>query len=211
MTEVKICGITEEKALKAALDSGARYIGLVFYPKSPRFIDPEQARIISRMVPTGVRVVGLFVDPQDDWLEKVFSAVPLDMIQLHGQETPVRVSAIRSRYNLPVIKAVPIGNKEDLGKIDMYVRVADWVLCDAKAPNSTDFGGTGQSFDWTLLKNRKFAKPWMLSGGLTAENVADALSVLQPDAVDVSSGVEISRGVKDPSKIADFIQTVKNG
>lgn len=210
MPDIKICGIKEAGALKTAIDSGARFIGLVFYPKSPRYVEPEQARILSRMTPTGVRTVGLFVNPDDSWLSHVLGAVPLDMIQLHGTESPVRVQEIKSRYHSPVIKAISIASAGDLADVDTYVQVVDWLLFDTKSPISDEHGGSGRTFDWNILKNKKFTKPWMLSGGLNAGNVGEALSILEPDAVDVSSGVESERGVKDPSKIAEFIQTVKN-
>ncbi|HNQ91902.1 MAG TPA: phosphoribosylanthranilate isomerase [Alphaproteobacteria bacterium] len=210
MTDIKICGIKDAESLKKTIESGARFIGLVFYPDSSRYVEPEQARLLSRMAPTGVRMVGLFVNPDDSWLSHVLGIVPLDMIQLHGSEPTVRVAEIKSKYNLPIIKAIPLAKKEDLEKVDTYIQVADWLLFDTKSENTTDHGGTGRTFDWAILKNRKFSKPWMLSGGLHAGNVAEALSTLQPDAVDVSSGVESERGVKDPLKIAEFIQTVKN-
>lgn len=210
MTDIKICGIKDSLSLKIATEQGARFIGLVFFPDSPRFVEPEQARLLSRMAPTGVRMVGLFVNPDDAWLSHVLGVVPLDMIQLHGAEAPVRVAEIKAKYNLPIIKAIPLANKEDLGMVDAYIQVADWLLFDTKSENTGEHGGTGRTFDWTILENRKFSKPWMLSGGLHTGNVAEALSTLQPDAVDVSSGVESERGVKDPLKIAEFIQTVKN-
>ncbi|HRK97677.1 MAG TPA: phosphoribosylanthranilate isomerase [Alphaproteobacteria bacterium] len=216
MTEIKICGVTEKRHLDVALSHGARFIGLVFYPKSPRFIDPEMAKILARNAPTGVRMIGLFVDPDDAWLDHVIAAVPLDMIQLHGTETPVRVQEIKSKFHLPVIKAFPVATRDDLGVVSAYEPIVDWLLFDAKAVRSAEKldpllpGGNGQSFDWTILLGRKFSKPWMLSGGLHAGNVRDALSLLSPDAVDVSSGVEACLGQKDALKIAEFIQTVKN-
>lgn len=210
MTDVKICGITTPEMTFVAAGAGARFVGFVFVPQSPRFIDCERARLLSRQLPTGVRSVGLFVNPDDETLSRVLGAVSLDMIQLHGEESPARIQEIKSRYHLPIIKAVSISGTDDVTKIDDYLPVIDWILFDAKAPeNSNIAGGNGTPFDWTILKGRKFPKPWMLSGGLTPDNIGDALSILSPDAVDVSSGVESSRGIKDADKIREFIQAVK--
>lgn len=211
MTDVKICGIRKPDHLDLCHKHGARYAGFVFFEKSPRFIDPELARILSRSAPTGLKLVGLFVNPDDTFLERVLSAVPLDMVQLHGSEPPVRVQDIRSRTLLPVMKALPVATGNDLLAVPAYEAVADWLLFDAKAPATSSLpGGNGVSFDWSLLKGRRFHKPWMLSGGLHSGNVGDALSMLTPQAFDVSSGVESAPGEKDPLKIAEFLQTVHN-
>lgn len=211
MTIIKICGIKTPEILSVAAQAGARFAGFVFVPQSPRYIHPEQARLLSRQLPTGLRSVGLFMDPSDEDLGHILGAVSLDFIQLHGDESPARVQAIKSRFNIPVIKAFAISAASDLDQVADYIPVIDWILFDAKAPASSNIaGGNGIAFDWTILKDKKFAKPWMLSGGLTPENVAGALSILQPDAVDVSSGVEITRGVKDAQKVRDFIAAVKS-
>lgn len=210
MTSIKICGIKTPEILSVAASAGARFAGFVFVPQSPRYIHPEQARLLSRQLPTGLRSVGLFVDPSDEDLAHILGAVSLDFIQLHGDENPARVQAIKSRFNIPVIKAFAISAADDLDQVAAYIPVIDWILFDAKAPASSNIaGGNGVAFDWTILKDKKFSKPWMLSGGLTPENVADALNILNPDAVDVSSGVESSRGVKDAQKVRDFIAAVK--
>lgn len=210
MTSIKICGIKTPEILSVAASAGARFAGFVFVPQSPRYIHPEQARLLSRQLPTGLRSVGLFVDPSDEDLVHILGAVSLDFIQLHGDESPARVQAIKSRFNIPVIKAFAISAADDLDQVAAYTPVIDWILFDAKAPASSNIaGGNGVAFDWAILKDKNFAKPWMLSGGLTPENVADALSILNPDAVDVSSGVESSRGVKDAQKVRDFIAAVK--
>ncbi len=209
MTDVKICGIKEKNHLDVAAQAGARFIGLVFYPKSPRFIDPEMARLLSRSAPTGVRMVGLFVDPDDAWLSHVLGAVPLDMIQLHGGESPVRVQEIRAHHHVPIIKAIPVARPEDLEKTQEYEQVADWLLFDSKSQKSSVSGGSGISFDWKILEGKRFKRPWMLSGGLNSENIGEALSFLHPDAVDVSSGVESEVGVKDPSRIIEFLKQVR--
>ncbi|MDD3020322.1 MAG: phosphoribosylanthranilate isomerase [Alphaproteobacteria bacterium] len=209
MTDVKICGIKEKNHLDIAAQAGARFIGLVFYPKSPRFIDPEMARLLSRSAPTGVRMVGLFVDPDDAWLSHVLGAVPLDMIQLHGGESPVRVQEIRAHHHVPIIKAIPVAQPEDLEKTQEYEQVADWLLFDSKSQKSSVSGGSGISFDWKILEGKRFKRPWMLSGGLNSENIGEALSFLHPDAVDVSSGVESEVGVKDPSRMIEFLKQVR--
>lgn len=207
---IKICGIKTPEILSVTAGAGARFAGFVFVPESPRYIHPEQARLLSRQLPTGLRSVGLFMNPTDENLSHILGVVSLDFIQLHGDESPARVQAIKSRFQLPVIKAFAISAATDLDQVAAYVTVIDWILFDAKAPASSNIaGGNGIAFDWTILKGKTFAKPWMLSGGLTPDNVAEALSILKPDAVDVSSGVESTRGVKDAQKIRDFIAAVK--
>jgi phosphoribosylanthranilate isomerase len=211
MTDIKICGIKTPDILSAATNAGARFVGFVFVPQSPRYIHPEQARLLARQIPTGVRSVGLFSNPDDETLSKFLSAVPLDFIQLHGTESPARVQDIKSRHAIPIIKAFSISSAEDLQQMESYMSVIDWILCDAKAPAGSDItGGHGVPFDWQILVGKKFKKPWMLSGGLTPDNICDALDILSPDAVDVSSGVESARGVKDAEKIKSFILKVKN-
>ncbi len=210
MVLTKICGLKTPESLRCAAESGARFAGFVFFPKSPRALDRDQARVLAGMVPTGMRSVGLFVDADDAWLDHVLNAVPLDMIQLHGQEDVARVAWIKNRYKLPVMKALAVAGPEDLTTLEDYERVADWLLFDAKAPEGAALpGGNGLVFDWTILKNAAHKKPWMLAGGLTPDNVAAALSVLQPDAVDVSSGVEASAGIKDHDKIRAFLDAVR--
>lgn len=201
----KICGIKTPDALKAATENGARFIGFVFYAPSPRNVDIDIARELAYAVPTGVRSVGLFVDPTEEEIERVLGSVQLDMIQLHGDEPPVRVQHLKDRFLMPIIKALPVRDEADIEKAHAY-DAADWILFDAKVDGQ--HGGTGQSFDWSLLKGKEFDKPWMLSGGLTPENVAEAVTATSPYAVDVSSGVEVSRGEKDPDKIKAFLETV---
>lgn len=206
-TQAKICGIKTPEALNAAVQGGARFIGFVFYPPSPRHVSIDTAKELALMLPTGVRSVALFVDPSDEELDAVLGKVQIDMIQLHGGESPSRVSEIKVRYAMPIIKAFPVREAGDIECSSDY-KDADWVLFDAKSSDPNMHGGTGQSFDWGLLESKTFDKPWMLSGGLTPENVAEALSVLSPNAVDVSSGVESSKGVKDESKIRAFLAAV---
>jgi len=207
---VKICGLKDPENLEAAVRGGARYVGFVFYPPSPRHLSFDIAWNLARAVPTGVRSVGLFVDPDDAQLAEIVTGVQLDMIQLHGDETPARVAEIKARYAMPVMKAIRVASADDLANVADYEAVADWLLFDAK-PDGADLpGGTGESFDWNILAGREFQKPWMLSGGLTAANVQEALSILTPDALDISSGVEITRGQKDPAKIKAFIEAAHN-
>lgn len=208
MTQIKICGIKDQAALSAAQDAGADFAGFVFYEKSPRYVTPDQAAPL--VTSTKLTTVGLFVDPTDDYLRRIMQKVPLAMIQLHGNETPARVVAIKSLTGLPVIKAIRLATHDDLMVIDGFARVADWLLFDAKVSNAALPGGSGQNFDWGLLKNFKSARPWMLAGGLNAANVKSALSALKPDAVDISSGVESAPGVKDVGKIAEFVDSVRH-
>ena len=206
----KICGIKTPEALDAAVRGGTRFVGFVFFPPSPRHVAIDTAKELALMLPTGVRSVGLFVDPTDAQLDAVTGRVQLDMIQLHGAETPQRVSDIKDKYVLPVMKAIPVSNAKDIMFARDYEDHVDWLLFDAKPPVDSDVpGGRGKSFDWLLLKGLEFSKPWMLSGGLNAENVEQALLVLSPDAVDVSSGVELVRGEKDIEKISAFLAAVK--
>lgn len=206
----KICGLSEPESLRAAVAGGARYVGFVFYPRSPRAIAPPMAAELARLLPTGVRSVGLFVDPDDEFLEHVTGQVPLDLIQLHGGETPRRIVEIKSRYALPVMKAIRIGGPEDLTLALEAAEVADRLLFDAKPPAKVSAlpGGNGIAFDWTLLAGRSWPKPWMLSGGLTPANVAEAVRVTGATEVDVSSGVEDRPGHKDVALVRAFLDAV---
>ncbi|NBB82009.1 MAG: phosphoribosylanthranilate isomerase [Alphaproteobacteria bacterium] len=205
--DVKICGVTTPEAIDAAAAAGARYVGLVFYPPSPRSVAPELGWQLARRVPTGVRVVGLFVEPSDDELQDAVSRVPLDMIQLHGNETPGRVAEIRAALSMPVMKAIRVAEAADLEPVADFAAVSDRLLFDAKPPKNVTAlpGGNGIPFDWTLLAGRTWPKPWMLSGGLDADNVAEAVRVTGAPAIDVSSGVEDRPGHKDPAKVRAFL------
>ena len=206
----KICGLTEPESLRAAVAGGARYVGFVFYPRSPRAIAPPMAAELARLLPTGIRSVGLFVDPDDEFLEHVTGQVPLDLIQLHGAETPRRIAEIKARYALPVMKAIRVGGPEDLTAALEAAEVADRLLFDAKPPAKVSAlpGGNGIAFDWTILAGRSWPRPWMLSGGLTAGNVEEAVRVTGATEVDVSSGVEDRPGHKDPALVRAFLSTV---
>ncbi len=211
--KVKICGISEHEAMSAVLESGADFIGFVFYPPSPRHVTAAQAANICRGVPnrlvSKVSKVGLFVNPDDKLLEQVINEIDIDMVQLHGMETSRRVNSIKSKFGLPVIKAISLKTKDDISIVQDYEDVCDWLLFDTKTPDGDLPGGSGKSFDWNLLKGKTFSRPWMLSGGLNLRNIDKAMEITSPDAIDVSSGVESSRGVKDCQKIRDFINKVK--
>lgn len=203
---VKICGLTDEDGVAAAVENGADFLGFVFFPKSPRYVNPAEVPALIDGLPEDVRTVGLFVDPTDDELDAVFRYFRPDFVQLHGNESPERVEKIRFEYAVEAIKALSIKDAGDLAKADPYIDVADWLLFDAVPPEGADRpGGHGVAFDWSLLKSWKRRIRWFLAGGLTPENVTEALRASGAPAVDVSSGVEISPGVKDPEKIAAFL------
>lgn len=204
---VKICGITTLNALDAAIFAKADFIGFVFYDRSKRYIEPNQAKILGNKISQTTMKVGLFVDPSLSLLEKTISIADLDIIQLHGHETPEQVQIIKETFGLPVIKALRIASRDDLKQISEYESVSDWLIFDAKSEVAQ--GGTGGSFDWALLKDLSITKPWMLAGGLHSKNISQALSILKPDAVDVSSGVEDAPGLKNPDKIKEFIEAVR--
>ena len=202
---VKICGLTRPQDMDIVADAGAAYAGLVFFAKSPRAVSPEQARAIALAAPVGLARVGLFVDGDDALFDAVLAQAPLDMLQLHGKETPARMADLRRRYGLPLIKAVGVAGAEDLPKLTEYGGVADMLLVDAKPPKDAILpGGNGLTFDWRLIAGRRWPVPWMLAGGLTPENVAEAVALTGAQQVDVSSGVERGPGVKDPALIRAF-------
>ena len=209
MTRVKICGLKDPENLKVAVNAGADFIGFVFYPPSPRAITPEIAAGLTAQIPASVKSVGVFVDPEDDEIAEVLASVKLGMIQLHGTETPQRVKDIRYKFEIPIIKAIGVRDSYDLKDVNALESCSDWLLFDARPENVILPGGTGEVFDWALLRGLKFHKPWMLSGGLNAQNVPEVLAILKPNAVDVSSGVESGRGQKDPEKICAFIDAAK--
>ena len=207
---VKICGLRTPDALDAALDAGADMVGFVFFPPSPRNLGIEAARTLGERVQGRARKVALSVDATDAELGLAVEALRPDMLQLHGKETPERVGAVRSRFGLPVMKALPIERRQDLSPIRIYEKVADRILFDARAPReATRPGGLGKTFDWRLLEKLDLAVPFMLSGGLDAENVAEALRITRAPSVDVSSGVERAPGEKDPDKIRAFIRAAR--
>lgn len=206
--KVKICGLTSEADMQAVADGGATYAGLNFFAPSPRYVAPDRARDLALAAPLGLAKVGLFVDADDAALDAILSVVPLDMIQMHGHETPERVAQIKARYGLPVMKAIGIASADDLALIDRFAPVADQLLIDAKPPKGAVLpGGNGLAFDWKLLAARKYwTGPWMLAGGLKVHNVAEAVRRTGALQVDVASGVESTVGVKDAAMIRAFVQ-----
>ena len=210
-TLAKICGLSDAASVIAAVDGGAAYIGLVFFAASPRAVTPEEAAKLAQDVPSSVKIVGLFVDPDDALLASVLGAVKLDLLQLHGNENPERIASIKAQYSIPVMKALKIAEKADLQAAKDYENVADMLLFDAKAPKTMKDalpGGNGLVFDWRMLTNMSFNLPWMLAGGLDANNVQEAVTISGAPCVDTSSGVEISPGHKDVAEISRFLKTV---
>lgn len=209
-TRVKICGLREPAHVAAAAEAGAAYVGFVFFPKSPRHLMVAVARDLALGVPDGIAKVALTVDATDTELDAITAAVPLDMLQLHGRESPERVAEVKARYGLPVMKAVGVAERADLAALDLYQSVADQILVDAKPPRGAALpGGNGLAFDWTLLLGRVWRRPWMLAGGLTPENVALAIKSTNARQVDVSSGVESAPGVKDEGLIRAFLAAAR--
>ncbi|HEY5598477.1 MAG TPA: phosphoribosylanthranilate isomerase [Kiloniellales bacterium] len=210
--QAKICGLNSRPALAAAVDGGAAFVGLIFYPPSPRHVGIEQAAALAAAVPAGVTKVGLLVDADDALIAGIVRRVPLDMLQLHGHETPARVAEIRGRFGRPVMKAIRIAGADDVATAQAYCGAADRLLFDAKPPQGMSGalpGGNAVSFDWQLLAGRRWPLPWMLSGGLNAGNVAEAVRTAGAPAVDVSSGVEDKPGVKNPEKIRAFLKAAR--
>ncbi|MGB0569217.1 MAG: phosphoribosylanthranilate isomerase [Paracoccaceae bacterium] len=205
---VKICGLATVDDVRACADAGANYMGLVFFEKSPRNIIIPAARELALAAPLGLAKVALVVNPSDAELDAITATVPLDMLQLHGRETPERVAEVKARYGLPVMKAVGIADGDDLPKLESYFGVADQILVDAKPPKGGELpGGNGLSFDWRLIAGRRWPCPWMLAGGLTPENVAEAVKMTGTKQVDVSSGVEDAPGQKNAELIQKFVQS----
>lgn len=203
---VKICGLSQPESVDAALKAGARYLGFVFFEKSPRNVTPAKAAALAADVPLGIARVGLFVNPDDAALQSTLAHVPLDIIQLHGHESPARVAEVKALTGLPVMKAVGISEASDLDALWDYGLVADMLLVDAKPPKDAALpGGNGLAFDWRLLVGRQMVRPWLLAGGLTPDNVAQAIRLTRAPGVDVSSGVESAPGVKDAEKIRQFV------
>ena len=207
---VKICGVTSQQLMRDVGNAGAQYAGLVFFEKSPRNLSLDKARSIALEAPTGLAKVALVVNPSDRFLDSLTTTVPLDMIQLHGSETPERVSEIKQKTGLPVMKAIGVAEKDDLKKLDVYATVADQLMVDAKpAKDAILPGGNGYAFDWSLLQGRRWTGPWMLAGGLNPENVAQAIAITGAQQIDVSSGVEICPGKKDKRKINAFVRAAQ--
>ena len=204
--EVKICGLTDAAAVKAAVEGGAAMCGFVFFPASPRNLTPKEAAELTKGVPEGVIRVGLTVDADDALLAEIALVAKVDMVQLHGAETLARTNEVRERFGLPVIKVLAVQGPDDLAAAKAYQGVADRLMFDAKPPEDASRpGGNARAFEWRVLKNQTFALPWLLAGGLTAENLAEAVKTSGAVAVDVSSGVEDAPGVKNVDKIRAFL------
>lgn len=209
---VKICGLRSRGEVAAAVDAGAAYVGLVFFPPSPRHLTLADARWVAEGVPEGIIRVALTVDAADAALEELVETVPVDMLQLHGRETPERVAQVRARFGRPVMKAVGVSAEADLAQIEAYCAVADQILVDARPPRGAERpGGNGLAFDWQLIRGRRWGRPWMLAGGLTPENVAEAVRLTGAEQVDVSSGVESRPGSKDPARVGAFVRAALDG
>jgi len=205
---VKVCGLRSTADVEAVVAAGAAYAGFVFFPPSPRNLTVPQARDLALAAPIGLAKVALVVDAEDSLIDAVLAQVPIDILQLHGKETPDRVAQIRVRFGLPVMKAVGVLSEADLPALDDHAQAADMLLVDAKAPKGAALpGGNGLAFDWRLIAGRRWPCPWMLAGGLTPDNVAEAVRLTGARQVDVSSGVESAPGVKDACRIADFCRS----
>lgn len=206
----KICGLNDETGLATAVDNGADMLGFIFFPPSPRNLSAEQAEALLNLVPSGIDRVGVFVDPETDFLDKILAKARLDLLQLHGDESPERCRAISVYFGLPIIKAIKVSTKADLKKARDYEDCVDWLMFDAQAPKDARLpGGNGIAFDWTIMKGAEFKRPWILSGGLTPDNLPQAIQQSGAKAVDVSSGVESAPGRKDPKKIEAFLAAAK--
>jgi phosphoribosylanthranilate isomerase len=202
---VKICGLRTLSEVQAVAQAGAAYIGLNFFAPSPRFVSLAQGRVLALAAPLGLAKVALTVDADTETLDAIVEAMPLDMLQLHGHETPERVAEVRARYGLPVMKVIGVRDESDLAALFDFSTVADQLLIDAKPPKGAAIpGGNGVAFDWRLVAQRRWLRPWMLAGGLTCANVAEAIRLTNVRQVDVSSGVEAAPGIKDPARIAAF-------
>lgn len=208
--EVKICGLTSEEGVDAALRAGADYLGFNFHPRSPRHVPEERAAALAARARARARIVALLVDPSDTAAEAAMAALKPDFLQLHGEETPGRVAEIALRFAVRTIKVLPVAELADLAKAPIYEQAADMLLFDAKPPRGAARpGGHGTAFDWRLLADRRLSKPWLLAGGLDADNVARAIAIAHAPGVDVASGVERAPGVKDPQKIAEFVAAAR--
>lgn len=209
---IKICGIDRPAALDAAIGARADYVGFVFFPPSPRHLALADAAALAQRAGGAIRRVGLFVDPDDATLAEAITAARLDAIQLHGEETPARAADLRARFGLPVWKAISVACAADVGSASKYTGTADLLLFDAKTPKDAALpGGMGLKFDWSLLAGMRSSTPWGLAGGLTPDNVAEAIRLTAAPLVDTSSGVESAPGIKDVDKIAAFCKAARHG
>ncbi|MDN5928343.1 MAG: phosphoribosylanthranilate isomerase [Hyphomicrobiales bacterium] len=207
--DIKICGLKTEEALAAALAGGASHVGFIFFPKSPRHVEPVEAGHLRKLTAGKAQAVAVTVDADDAMLDGIVSTVAPDVLQLHGSESAARVRELKARYGLPVMKALSVREKADLDHVADYAGVADRLLFDAKPPKGAELpGGNGTAFDWRLLEGIDPAIPYMLSGGLNAANIAEALAIARPSGIDISSGIESAPGVKDVRLIEAFFRAV---
>jgi phosphoribosylanthranilate isomerase len=208
--KVKICGLKTEDAVASAVLSGADYLGFVFFANSPRNVTVEQAKNLMKIIPDDIKVVAVTVDAKNEDLDIIFANFKPDYIQCHGSESVERLIELKERYGFAIIKAIAVSSQDDIVKGMEYENIADMLLFDSKDPESILPGGNGLSFDWTLLKSLSFTKNWFLSGGLTIQNINDAISITGARQVDVSSSIESKPGIKDPDLIRKFLNKVKN-
>lgn len=208
---IKICGLTDKTALDAAIRGRADYAGFVFFPPSPRNLSLTDVAALSARAEGRIARVGLFVDGEDDTIADAVAAARLDALQLHGSETPERAAQLKARFGLPVWKALPVASSEDVARASAYAAAVDLVLFDAKTPKGTLPGGMGLSFDWALVAKWKGPVAWGVAGGLTPENVAEAVRITGTPLVDTSSGVESAPGKKDPDRIGAFCAQARSG
>ncbi|MBG51215.1 MAG: phosphoribosylanthranilate isomerase [Alphaproteobacteria bacterium] len=209
---VKICGLSTPETLQAAIEAGVDYVGFVFFERSPRYVSVETAAHLRALMPPAVTPVALLVDAQDAFIDTMIEKVQPGLLQLHGHETPERVAAIKTRTGLPVMKVLSIATADDVAATALYENVADLLMFDAKPPKSMPNalpGGNALSFDWSLIADISLSVPWMLSGGLNPDNVAEAIIRTGASMVDVSSGVESAPGQKDVARMRAFIQAAK--
>ncbi|MDX8510379.1 phosphoribosylanthranilate isomerase [Mesorhizobium captivum] len=208
--DIKICGLKTDAAMAAALAGGASHVGFIFFAKSPRFVDPAEAGRLRHAAVGKAKAVAVTVDADDAFLDEIVARMQPDMLQLHGSETPERVAELKARYGLPVMKVLSVSEAADLGRIKPYIGIADRFMFDAKPPKGSQLpGGNGVAFDWRLLAGLDAGVDYMLSGGLNAANVGDALRLANPPAIDISSGVESAPGIKDPALIEQFFRAVR--
>jgi len=208
--DIKICGLKTDAALAAALAGGASHAGFIFFPKSPRYLDPAAAGRLRQAARGRAKAVAVSVDATDAFLEEIVTGMQPDMLQLHGHETPGRVATLKARYGLPVIKALPVSEAADFTRVEPYLGIADRFLFDAKPPKGAVLpGGNGVAFDWRILAGLDARIDYMLSGGLNAGNIGEALRLANPPGLDISSGVESAPGVKEPALIEKFFRAVK--
>lgn len=207
--DIKICGLKTDQAMAAALAGGASHVGFIFFARSPRYVGPAEAGRLRETARGKALAVAVTVDASDAFLDEIVTAMQPDMLQLHGSETPGRVAELKARHGLPVMKALPLGEAADLGRIEPFIGVADRFLFDAKPPKGSELpGGNGVAFDWRILAGLDAGVDYMLSGGLNAANIGDALRLANPPGIDISSGVESAPGVKDPGLIEQFFRAV---